>query len=71
MDGLRHRRFAKAAGNSHSPYLQPPRLSSTLLSGGGRANGLGSYDASTAAPPDPRASMAGEPLRQEQVPGSG
>jgi hypothetical protein len=28
--GLRHRRMAKAAGNSYSPDLKPPRLLSTL-----------------------------------------
>ena len=28
--GLRHRPTAKAAGNSHSPDLKPPRQSSTL-----------------------------------------
>jgi hypothetical protein len=30
MDGLRHRPSAKATGNSYSPYLRPPRQSSTL-----------------------------------------
>ena len=29
--GLRHRRYAKAAGNGDSPGLQSPRPSSTLL----------------------------------------
>jgi hypothetical protein len=28
--GLRHRQMAKAAGNSDSPGLKPPRLLSTL-----------------------------------------
>jgi len=28
--GLRHRQMAKAAGNSYSPRLRPPRSSSTL-----------------------------------------
>src|SRR5436309_9239756 len=30
MDGTRHRRDAKAGGNSYSPILRPPRPSSTL-----------------------------------------
>src|SRR5437867_937060 len=38
------------------------------VSGGGRANGLGRSDPSTAAPPDPRGDMPRKPLRQEQVP---
>ncbi len=33
-DGLRHRHEAKAAGNSYSPNLRPPRQFSTLLAGG-------------------------------------
>ena len=30
-NGLRHRQMAKAAGNSYSPCLRPPRQLSTLL----------------------------------------
>ena len=33
-NGLRHRQMAKAAGNSYSPCLRPPRQLSTLPEGG-------------------------------------
>ena len=37
-DGLRHRHEAKAAGNSYSPDLRPPRQFSTLLTRGACGN---------------------------------